>query len=73
MATSKELTSTPEPSPAPPWLVSVPLSDLQALMEAAREVPALKHEIERCHAQLDAFRVTQCELMNKYQELYKLL
>ena len=73
MVTSKESMSTPEPSSAAPWLVSIPLSDLQALMEAAREVPVLKHEIERCHAQLDAFRVTQCELMNKYQELYKLL
>ena len=73
MATSKESMSPPEPSPAPSWLVSIPLSDLQVLMDAAREVPVLKHEIQRCHAQLDAFRVTQCELMNMYQDLYKLL
>lgn len=42
-------------------------------MEAARKVPELEHEVSRCVKQLDAFRATLTQMMDKYQELYKML
>ena len=74
MATSPKSTSRRKPPDArPSWYVSVPLSDLQELMEAARKVPELEHEVSRCVKQLDAFRATLTQMMDKYQELYKML
>ena len=61
--------SDPPASSVPGWYVSLPLEDLQQLMDSARKVPALEHELSRCGKQLDAFRVTLTELMEKYQEL----
>lgn len=61
------------PDAVPGWYVSVPMDDLNKLIEAARELPAIRQELARCYEQLDACRSIQIELMDKYQELYKML
>ena len=66
--------STPDPLQAlPSWYVSLPLADLQDLMASAQRIPELERELKRCYDQLEAVRGIQIQLMDKYQELYKLL
>ncbi|MBQ8237041.1 MAG: hypothetical protein IJZ39_02680 [Oscillospiraceae bacterium] len=55
------------------WYASLLFRDLEALMAAARELPQLKQDLARCYEQLDACRSIQIEVLDKYQELYKLL
>lgn len=61
------------PDLPPDWYVSLPLRDLDALLAAARELPELKAQLARCNEQLDACRSIQIEVLDKYQELYKML
>lgn len=53
--------------------VLIPYRDLEALLAAARELPALHTELIRCHEQIAALRTIQAETMDKYLELYKMI
>lgn len=70
------------------WLVLTPVSDMSELddmfvlisvkqldlfLNAAKEIPALKHEVSRCYEQLEACRFIQTEILDKYKELYQML
>ena len=71
MATSRKSGSPPDPLAG--WSVTIPINDLEALLAAARRLPELEKELRRCYDQLDACRRVQVEVLEKYQELYKLL
>lgn len=70
------------------WLVPTPVSDMPELddlyvlisvkqldlfLNAAKEMPTLKHELSRCYEQLEACRFIQTEILDKYKELYQML
>ena len=55
------------------WSVTIPMQDLNTLLSAVQELPKIRQELASCYDQLDACRSIQIELMEKYQELYKLL
>ena len=57
----------------PDLYVMIPYRDLEQLLAAARELPQVRAELARCHEQMACFRTTQTEMMEKYQDLYKMI
>ena len=53
--------------------VLIPYKDLEALLTAARELDALRKELNQYGDQVAALRKIQTDCLEKYMELYKLL
>lgn len=53
--------------------VLIPYRQLESLLTVSRELEQLRFDVRRCNEQLDSCRMIQTEILEKYQELYKML